>query len=82
MQLSASLSGARSGSGKEGWFFKTIRREVMASNRVSKLGNALSRVRRMSAGVNRLKTSSVDSGSSQNFKTSATKEHEATVIVQ
>ncbi len=39
----------------------------MDSNSVSKFPSALSRVRRMSAGVNRLKTSSVDSGSSQNY---------------
>lgn len=67
MQLSASRSGARSGSGKEGWFFRTIRREVTDNSSVSKFDKARSRVRRMSAGVNRLKTSSVDSGSSQNF---------------
>lgn len=45
-----------------------IRREVTASINVSRFENAVSRVRRMSAGVNRLKTSSVDSGSSQNFE--------------
>lgn len=67
MQFSASRSGARSGSGKEGWFLRAVKREVMDSNNVSKFPNALSRVRRMSAGVNRLKTSSVDSGSSQNY---------------
>lgn len=66
MQLRTSRSGARSGSGNEGWFFNTVSREVTASRSVWKLGKALSRVRRMSAGVKRLKTSSVDSGSSQN----------------
>lgn len=68
MQFSASRSGASSGSGNEGWFFSMIRREVTASINVSRFENAVSRVRRMSAGVNRLKTSSVDSGSSQNFE--------------
>lgn len=67
MQFRASLSGASSGSGKEGWFLRTKRREHTASKRVSRFVNAVSRVRRMSAGVNILKTSSVDSGSSQNF---------------
>ena len=67
MQLSASLSGASSGSGNEGWFLRTIRREVIESSSVSKFDGAWSRVRRMSAGVNKLNTSSVDSGSSQNY---------------
>lgn len=66
MQLRASLSGASSGSGNEGWFFKTVRREVIDKSKVSKFDSALSRVRRISAGVNKLKTSSVDSGNSQN----------------
>lgn len=42
------------------------RREVIASMRVSRFSRALSRVRRMSAGAKRLKTSSEDSGNSQN----------------
>lgn len=66
MQFNASLSGANSGSGNEGWFFKTIKREQTAKRRVSILGSAVSLERRMSAGVKMLKTSSVDSGSSQN----------------
>jgi hypothetical protein len=39
---------------------------------VSKFSMALSRVRRMSAGAKRLKTSSDDSGSSQNYRTAET----------
>jgi len=37
--------------------------------RVSKLGKALSRVRRISVGEKSVKTSSADSGSSQNYRT-------------
>ena len=66
MQLRASLSGANSGSGKEGWFLRMIKRDVIARIKVSRFGKELSRMRRMSTGANRLKTSSVDSGSSQN----------------
>ena len=44
------------------------RRDVVASIKVSRFSNALSRVRRMSAGENKLKTSSEDSGSSQNLR--------------
>lgn len=66
MQFSASLSGASSGSGNDGWFLRTIRREVTANINVSKFAIEASRVRRISAGENRLKTSSGDSGSSQN----------------
>jgi hypothetical protein len=66
MQLRASRSGANSGSGKEGWWRRMKRREVMARMRVSRFSRALSRVRRMSEAEKRLKTSSEDSGSSQN----------------
>ena len=66
MQLRASRSGASSGSGKDGWLRRTQRREVTARMSVSKLARLLSRVRRMSAGEKSEKTSSVDSGSSQN----------------
>ena len=44
------------------------RREVTARIRVSRFSRALSRVRRISAGAKRLKTSSDDSGSSQNYE--------------
>lgn len=67
MQFKACVSGESSGSGNEGWFLRTIKREQIASRSVSRLGKDESRTRRMSAGVNRLKTSSVDSGSSQNW---------------
>lgn len=68
IQFSASLSGASSGSGKDGWFRRMTSREVIASISVSKFSIEESRVRRISAGENKLKTSSVDSGSSQNYK--------------
>jgi hypothetical protein len=42
-------------------------RLVIASMRVSRFSRAVSRVRRISAGEKRLKISSVDSGSSQNW---------------
>jgi hypothetical protein len=67
MQFNASFSGANSGSGNEGWCRKMNRRLVIASISVSRFSNAVSRVRRISAGENRLKISSVDSGSSQNY---------------
>jgi hypothetical protein len=67
MQLRASRSGASSGSGKEGWLRSTMRREVTARISVSRLARLLSRVRRISAGEKSEKTSSVDSGSSQNW---------------
>jgi hypothetical protein len=73
MQFNASLSGASSGSGKEGWFFRMIRREVTASKSVSRFDSAASRVLRISAGVKMLKMSSVDSGSSQNFNEQSVK---------
>ena len=41
---------------------------MTASISVSRFSKAVSRVRRMSAGEKRLKTSSVDSGSSQNWR--------------
>ena len=66
MQFRASLSGAKSGSGNEGWCRNMKSRLVIASMRVSRFSRAVSRVRRMSAGEKRLKISSVDSGSSQN----------------
>lgn len=68
MQLRASRSGARSGSGNEGWLRRTMRREVTARMSVSRLARLMSRVRRMSAGEKSEKTSSVDSGSSQNWR--------------
>ena len=67
MQFNASLSGANSGSGNEGWCRNMNSRLVIASMRVSRFSSAVSRVRRMSAGEKRLKISSVDSGSSQNW---------------
>jgi hypothetical protein len=67
MQFSASLSGANSRSGKEGWCRNINRRLVTASMSVSKFSNAVSRVLLMSAGENRLNMSSDDSGSSQNY---------------
>src|SRR5437016_715624 len=66
IQLSASRPGASSASGKEGWFLRTFRREVIARMSVSRFSMEASRVRLISAGEKRLKTSSTDSGSSQN----------------
>jgi len=45
-----------------------MRREVTARMSVSRLARLLSRVRRISAGEKSEKTSSVDSGSSQNWR--------------
>lgn len=67
MQLSACFSGATSGLGKERCCLKVKRRAVRARIRVSMLGSDLSRARRTSTGEKRLNTSSVDSGSSQNY---------------
>jgi ribosomal protein L33 len=67
MQFKASLSGASSGSGNEGWCRRINRRLVTARMRVSRFCKAMSRVLLMSAGENKLKISSVDSGSSQNY---------------
>ncbi len=67
MQFNASLSGANSGSGNEGWCRKINRRLVMARMRVSRFSSAVSRVLLISFGEKRLKMSSVDSGSSQNY---------------
>lgn len=69
IQFSASRSGAISGSGNEGWFFNTTRREHTARISVSRFASEVSRVRRISTGENREKTSSVDSGNSQNYQT-------------
>lgn len=66
MQLRASRSGASSGSGNDGWLRRMKSRDVTASMSVSRFSSALSRVRRTSAAEKRLKTSSGDSGSSQN----------------
>lgn len=44
------------------------KRLVIASTSVSKFSSAVSRVRRISFGEKRLKMSSVDSGSSQNWR--------------
>ena len=68
MQFRASLSGANSTSGKEGWCRRMKRRLVIASMRVSRFSRAVSRVLLISAGEKRLKISSVDSGSSQNYR--------------
>ena len=70
MQLRASRSGASSGSGNEGWFLRTFSRDVTAKRRVSRFCIDASLVRRMSAPENRLKTSSTDSGSCQNYTVS------------
>jgi hypothetical protein len=67
MQFNASLSGANSRSGKEGWCRSINSRLVIASMSVSRFSKAVSRVLRMSAGEKRLNMSSVDSGSSQNW---------------
>lgn len=67
MQFKASLEGANSGSGKEGWCRRLNRRDVAASMSVSRFSKALSRVRRMSAGAKRPNMSPDDSGSSQNW---------------
>jgi len=66
MQFNASLSGANSVSGNEGWCRSIKSRLVIASISVSRFSRAVSRVRRMSDAEKRVKTSSVDSGSSQN----------------
>ena len=65
MQFRAWLSGARS-DGKDGWFRSDNSLDVTDDNNVSKFLNAVSRVRRISAGAMREKTSSALSGSSQN----------------
>lgn len=67
MQLRACFSGATSGLGNDRCCRKVNRREVRASMRDSMLGRELSRALRTSIGENKLKTSSVDSGSSQNY---------------
>ena len=66
MQLRAYFSGAASGSGNDRWCRSVKRRDVRARMRVSMFSRELSRARRTSTGEKRLKTSSVDSGSSQN----------------
>ena len=66
MQLRACFSGAISTSGNDLWCRSAKRRDVRARIRVSIFGRELSRARRTSTGENRLKTSSLDSGSSQN----------------
>jgi hypothetical protein len=67
MQLSACFSGAVSGFGKERCCLNVRRRVVRARMRVSTLARELSLARRTSRREKRLKTSSVDSGSSQNY---------------
>lgn len=57
IQFRASLSGASSGSGKDGWCRRRKSREVSANMSVSIFSSALSLVRRISVGENRLKTS-------------------------
>ena len=68
MQFRASFSGAVSRLGNVEWCRKANKREVIASIRVSKFDGDASRVRRMSFAEKRVKTSSVDSGSCQNYK--------------
>jgi hypothetical protein len=70
MQFSASLSGANSRSGNDGWCRRTKRREDTARMRVSRFSGHVSLVRRISAEEKRLNTSSVDSGNSQNLSMS------------
>ena len=70
MQLSASFSGALSGSGNVLWWRRLNRRDVSAIMSVSRLDRDVSRVRRTSIGEKRLKTSSADSGSCQNYEQS------------
>lgn len=65
-QFSACLSGARSGYGKARRCRSSKSREVSLRRRVSMFARDLSRARRMSVGEKREKTSSTDSGSSQN----------------
>jgi hypothetical protein len=67
-QFRASFSGANSSLGKDGWFRRINRRLVTARMSVSRFSNAASLVLRISAGENRLKMSSVVSGSSQNCR--------------
>lgn len=67
MQLRACFSGATSASGNDRWCRSVKRRDVRAKIRDSIFGRELSRARRTSTGEKRLKTSSVDSGSSQNW---------------
>jgi hypothetical protein len=67
IQFRTCRSGATSGSGKEGWFLRLCNLEVTACSSVSRLDLEASRVRRMSAPEKRLKTSSADSGNSQNY---------------
>lgn len=60
-----------------------MRREVTARIKVSRFARLLSRVRRMSAGENNEKTSSVDSGSSQNcthLSTAYCRKHNSTYV--
>ena len=67
IQFRASFSGAVSGFGNDGCCRSAKRREVIASIKVSRFGKDVSRVRRMSFAEKSVKTSSVDSGSSQNY---------------
>jgi hypothetical protein len=67
MQLSACFSGATWALGNDRCCRSVKSRVVRARIRVSILERELSRARRTSVGEKRLKTSSVDSGSSQNF---------------
>jgi hypothetical protein len=71
MQLRASLSGASSGSGNDGWCRRMNSRLVIANINVSRFSSAVSLVLLMSAGEKRLKMSSEDSGSSQNCTVSS-----------
>lgn len=66
-QFKASFSGAVSGLGNEECCLKANRRDVTASIKVSRFASDASRVRRISLVEKRVKTSSVDSGSSQNY---------------
>ena len=68
MQLRACFSGAVSVCGKARCCRSMNNRVVRARRRLSMLAREASRARRTSTGENRLKTSSPDSGSSQNCK--------------
>ena len=70
MQFKASLSGASSGSGNDGWCRKVNSRLVIASTRVSRFSKAVSLVLRISFAEKRLKMSSEDSGSSHHYEVS------------
>ena len=67
-QFNASFSGADSRFGKAGLCLSANRREVRTRMSVSRFWRDASRVLRMSFGEKRENTSSVDSGSCQNWE--------------